>query len=340
MSYIYEEDLTGIKVDNLVVDELHAVSESQFKDYKLIIPNFAPFYHTNFKVIISSNGVERELVEDVDYSLTLNYIAGTRTTGKILYGGIQLHDLASNGVLKMTYQTLGGGHLVDRLDILTLLADRVYNPRETVWDTLTNVPVAFPPKPHFQDYDTFYGQEVVVKSLDDIAEAIATNTSLTLDTLNDFIALVGGGSFDTFLKKSGDVMEGPLELFRDPLEPKEAVTLRHLQETYVSNEQWQYEKANIVNIESLAAALNNKLSTTGGRLTGPLLLHDEPVHDDQAVTKSYVDNLIGESGNELNGLKQRVTEIESNFTTRKEVEEMVGEVMARLTAYGSMKINM
>lgn len=161
----YPLDLTGINPDSRVIDELHTVTEAHFRDYYFIVPNFAPFYVDNFEASIIVNNTERVLVEDVDFSFALPYVTGTRVTGKALYGAITLHNLELNGVIKLSYQTLGGEHIADRLYVLSYLAEKAYNPRTTIWDLITNAPAAFPPEPHYKTMMTFTDKKRLFKSL-------------------------------------------------------------------------------------------------------------------------------------------------------------------------------
>ena len=46
----YPLDMSGNNQANLIEGELHTVSESHFKDYFFIVPEFAPFYVDNFSL--------------------------------------------------------------------------------------------------------------------------------------------------------------------------------------------------------------------------------------------------------------------------------------------------
>lgn len=171
----YPLDLTGNAVTNKIENELHAVSESNYRDYFFIVPNVAPFYVDNFSMSIIVSHVETPLVEGVHYDFALPYVAGTRSTGKSMYGGITLHNLDMTGVLKITYQCLGGDWVADRLHVLHVLAEKAYNPRTTIWDIVSDKPDVFPPIPHYEDFSNFYGMEELVRAIDDIRTWIAAN---------------------------------------------------------------------------------------------------------------------------------------------------------------------
>lgn len=172
---LYPLDTSGRAITNLVTNELHTVSEANFRDYFFIIPNFAPFYINGFVLKLHLNGEQRILTEGIDYSFALPYIAGTRSVGIPLYGAITLNNIDIAGILECSYQCLGGQWIANRLYVLQYLAEKAYNPRTTIWDTVTNKPEIFAPVPHYQDYATFYGQEEFVAAIGRVADAIAAS---------------------------------------------------------------------------------------------------------------------------------------------------------------------
>ena len=114
----YPFDPTGRASTNYVQNELHTVSESNYRDYYFIVPNFAPFYVTNFSLIYQVGDERRTLTENVDFNFALPYIAGIRTTGIPVYGAVTLNNLDLNGLLFMSYQCVGGDQVCDRLYVL------------------------------------------------------------------------------------------------------------------------------------------------------------------------------------------------------------------------------
>lgn len=272
---IYPLDLSGNSPGNRIQDELHSVSESHYRDYNFIVPNCSPFYVDNLVVKHIYMGVETILTEDVEYSLALPYITATRTTGKPVYGAFTINDLSLNGILSFTYQTIGGNHVVDRLYVLNYLIDKAYNPRMTVWDVITNVQESFPPTPHYQDYDQFYGQEEVVGELNNIKDAILTNSSNLVSSLTAFFGTINP-AMGNYLSKLGDNMLGTLVLYADPVSPLEAVTKQY--------------------VDSLAAStgssLSDKVAKNGDTMSGLLTLSADPTAALHAATKQYVDSLV------------------------------------------------
>jgi len=172
MPVAYTFDPTGLLSDNLVTGELHAVNELNHKDRFYIVPKFAPFFIDDFVLLLQESNGWRTLAEGVDFYFTLPFIAGTRSIGKPLYGGIALNINDVSGVVSLSYRTLGGSWVADQNYVLTFLAQRAYNPRVTYWDTVTNVQDTFPPINHTVAYDDIKGQGDVVESLDGIIRAI------------------------------------------------------------------------------------------------------------------------------------------------------------------------
>ena len=171
----YDFDPTGSLPANLVVDELHTITEINANTYNIIIPEFAPFYTNNLSVVYN-DGINGDvtLQENVHYVLCLPYIAASRSIGAMVYGGITfLNDLPS-GTIKFTYQTIGGDWIADPNYVYSVLVNIAYNPRITSWDLVTNIQQIFPPVNHDQSLDYVFGYEDLIAKIDDIVAAIAS----------------------------------------------------------------------------------------------------------------------------------------------------------------------
>jgi len=166
-------DPTGFASTNFVEDEVHTLTEINDSTYRLIVPTFAPFYLDNFNFVHrDSSGVITPLIEDVDYSFCLPYIGATRSIGKILYGGLSINRTFLNGTIEINYQSLGGDWCADAQYVLDRIAERVYNPRTTVWDVVTNKTNQFPPINHDQNLDYVFGHQTLVDSINTVADKI------------------------------------------------------------------------------------------------------------------------------------------------------------------------
>ena len=338
MAVAYPLDLSGVAPSNLIVDELHSVNEAQFRDYFFIVPQLAPFYVDNFSLSIISGSNTLVLREDVDYSFALPYLAGTRSTGKQMYGAVTLNNLDMNGILKMTYQTVGGDQVADRLTVLSMLADKAYNPRTTVWDVLTNVPNAFPPTPHYQDYEDFKGQEAVVEKLAEVRDAILANSSLTSDKLTQFLNDFNQGQSAVYVKKSGDRMTGPLVLPADPVDSMEATTKQYVDDTTFNRAVMLQMLEQYTTLAIMQANLDTKLDLVGGIMQGPIKLPNDPVVDEDATRKSYVDNLIANQAVIINQLQGMLNTMQSTGVTKAYVDDRINELLTRINHVGLQRI--
>ena len=334
MAVAYPLDLSGVAPSNLIVDELHSVNEAQFRDYFFIVPQLAPFYVDNFSLSIISGSNTLVLREDVDYSFALPYLAGTRSTGKQMYGAVTLNNLDMNGILKMTYQTVGGDQVADRLTVLSMLADKAYNPRTTVWDVLTNVPNAFPPTPHYQDYEDFKGQEAVVEKLAEVRDAILANSSLTSDKLTQFLNDFNQGQSAVYVKKSGDRMTGPLVLPANPVDSMEATTKQYVDDTTFNRAVMLQMLEQYTTLAIMQANLDTKLDLVGGIMQGPIKLPNDPVVDEDATRKSYVDNLIANQTVIINQLQGMLNTMQSTGVTKAYVDDRINELLTRINHVG------
>ena len=171
MTYPY--DTTGLSPSNLITDEVHTVTEANYRDYFYIVPKNAPFFANNkLKITYSTNTDSRVLVNGVDYFPCLIYEAATRSLGVPLYGGMSFNSSIQTGYVTIEYQTIGGDYVANIGIVLERLASIVFNPKTTLWDTLTNVPVIWPPDAHTIDNSLLFGQEQLIESLNSIKEAI------------------------------------------------------------------------------------------------------------------------------------------------------------------------
>lgn len=330
MPVTYPLDLSGVSSTNLVVNELHSCSEAKIRDYYFIVPDFAPFYIDNFKLELIDGSITKLLVEDVDYSFTIPYIAGTRHTGKQMYGGVTLHNLVATGILRMSYQTLGADQVVDKLYVLSYLADKVYNPRTTIWDVVTNVPNALPPTPHYQDYDDFKGQEEVVKKLSEIRDAILANSTVTASRIQAFLDEFLQGNSAVYVKKSGDGMIGPLTLQGDPTAPLHAATKSFVERTTINPDTLTAILEDYITDAILLANMESKLSLTGGVMTGPIKLTHDPIVAEDAARKGYVDTKMAELTAVVQTLHETINTLLAEGVSKLYVDNLASEILTKL----------
>lgn len=178
MPVTYPFDPTGLANTNIIVDEIHTLTEINANPYRILIPEFAPFYLGNLQVKhVDQGGITSLLTEDVDYTICLPYIGATRSIGQMIYGGITINNDQLQGLIKITYRTLGGEWTADANYVLNVLAETVYNPRITVWDVVTNKPSLFPPINHDQSMDYVFGHQDLIDSINNLADQVLQGPS-------------------------------------------------------------------------------------------------------------------------------------------------------------------
>lgn len=169
----YPFDPTGLSSDNLVVHELHTLTQVNAAPYRMLIPTFAPFYLNNLVIEHTDlQGNTNTLNEGVDYYTALPYMGAMRSTGKLIYGGIPFISNLVQGTIKISYQTVGGEFCCDAAYVYERLLETEYNPRTTWWDRLSNVQQLFPPVQHDSSLDDVYQIEVLFQHLENIRGAI------------------------------------------------------------------------------------------------------------------------------------------------------------------------
>lgn len=185
----YPLDTTGISPANLVRDEPHVLTEINDATYRIIIPDFAPFYQDNFQLRYSDGAGNISILEKgIDFDFCLPYMDASRAIGKYLFGALTIHNAYVQGYLAVDYQTLGDKWVANKNYVLEQLVEHNYNPRVVYWDQLTNVQQTFPPTSHAQDYDTIYGQKSVIEAIDKIIAAILAGPSATNDYQSHVLA--------------------------------------------------------------------------------------------------------------------------------------------------------
>lgn len=311
MPVTYPLDLTGVAPSNYIANEIHTVSESNFRDYFFIVPNLSPFYTDNFSATITVGSSTRTLVEDVDFSFALPYVSATRITGKAVYGAITLHGLDNSGILQISYQTVGGDQVADRLEILTFLADKAYNPRTTIWDIITARPQYFPPYPqHPHEFDNFLGQDALVQKLGEIRDAILTNTTDARAQIQQLIDTILSGTASGYVKKIGDTMTGPLILNGPPNVDLQAATKRYVDDQIASLSSALSDHSYVDNrISELSAALMSMIINSGV---------DHEINN--------IKNDIQNIRNQLNSSNTSVAYLQSY------IDDKIAEVMARINS--------
>lgn len=175
MEYEYPLDLTGIAPANLIKDEPQVITEINGRHSQIIIPDYAPFYLDNQKVVhVETDGSETILTRDVDYFVAYPYQDLARESGKLAFGAIVIIRQGAVNRFKISYQTLGDKWVADPNYVKTVLLEKAYNPRFAYWDQMTNVQDKFPPQSHEHDVTESDKYPALLEAINRVTEAILT----------------------------------------------------------------------------------------------------------------------------------------------------------------------
>jgi hypothetical protein len=170
----YPFDPTGSNPLSRVTNEQHVLTSLNNTElHQTVIPSAAPFFTEN--VIISFTNPDtsiRVLTEGVDYYFTHIFISAGKATAKPIAGSITFLDNDITGVLRLTYQTIGGVWNIDDNEIASILANLIKNPRTTAWEQITDLPFQFPVIDHEWNLSDMVGATEIVEGINDIRDAV------------------------------------------------------------------------------------------------------------------------------------------------------------------------
>lgn len=175
MPITYTVDYTGTALPNKILNEPHSISAANFRNYKVIIPEFTPF-HVN-GLVITHPATNYTLIEDQDYFLTHLYVEASQSIGHDIYGSISIISNLT-GVFEVDYQTIGGNWTLPANVIANILANLAINPRVAYWTQVSLYPAVFPSINHSTDVEDLIGMTEVVQSIDALSTAVENNQNL------------------------------------------------------------------------------------------------------------------------------------------------------------------
>lgn len=176
----YPFDSTGSLVSNLVQEQQQLVAQN-FRDQHIIVPEFAPYFADTLALTYQdTQGAQHTLVEGVDYYPAHWFVSASRSTAMRVYGSILFINTNLAGIVKLTYQTIGGQWTVATSQINTILADAADNPRITSWEQVSGTPYAFPPTAHAWDVNDMSNMDSVVSAIGSVTTALQSTGSTGL----------------------------------------------------------------------------------------------------------------------------------------------------------------
>ena len=178
----YPFDPTGVKLTNRITGEQHILTVANPRDNYFIIPNVPPFFEDGLSIVFKDavTGVPRPLVKNVDFYCSHPFLDASYSTAKPIFGSITFLNTAIAGVVTLAYNTVGGKWVPNNAQIAEALANRLGNPRTTSWETIINLPDAFPVIDHQYDLRDTKGMDELVTSVENLTKAIAANSGATI----------------------------------------------------------------------------------------------------------------------------------------------------------------
>lgn len=178
-NYAYPLDTTGSAVTNKVTGERQTLSPpSDSRDYHFVLTKSGPYYRDTLKIIHESTG--RELLENLDWTPGHLFSLASYET-EYIKGGIYqtivfLDRTLSGTILLQEYQVLGGEWSLDENRVLEILSNRLHDPRQYTYESVSNKPETFPSLNHQHPADDMVGQRELVEATMLVAQAIRDRT--------------------------------------------------------------------------------------------------------------------------------------------------------------------
>jgi hypothetical protein len=178
----FDYDPTGVNPDNLVSNEIHALTDNYVRAFA---PTYGPFFADS--VVLFDNANDRQLVRGVDYSITeLNQDITLRLGKEVSSVMLVLHPSVSN-VVRMTYQVVGGLYQNQADAIANMYNTLLQDGRPIEWANILGKPLQFPPTLHLHNLEDVYGFEPLVNAIERIRSAIILSDVPAFEALIDWI---------------------------------------------------------------------------------------------------------------------------------------------------------
>jgi hypothetical protein len=137
-------DPYGVNPANLITNEEFILTPSINQRGVVVMPIYAPFFVDDFILKLSVGPVQKILQEGTDFVLSLYYLDGSESSGKLLYGACSMVSCLLQGTLFIQYRSVGGTWTTYRNAALEKINSRRLNAKLTLWDGLFESLPLFP----------------------------------------------------------------------------------------------------------------------------------------------------------------------------------------------------
>ena len=185
----FDYDPTGVNSDNLVSNEIHALTDHYVRAFS---PTYGPFFADS--VVLFDNANDRQLVRGIDYSITELNQDITLRLGKEVSSVVLVLNASVSNAVRMTYQVVGGLYQNQADAIANMYQALLQDNRPIEWANVLGKPLSFPPTLHLHNLQDVYGFEPVVNAIERIRSAIILSDVPAFETLVDWVT----GQVSTF----------------------------------------------------------------------------------------------------------------------------------------------
>lgn len=177
----YPLDPTGLEIDNLITDEIHANVDTLTG---IIIPVFGDFFTES---LVVKNNTDAILARDDDYVPIEFNQTDSLKYGKEICRGILVLTNKNLSPFKITYQALGGERSYSNENLLTVMSEKILPPQPVEFTDIYDAPTQFKPSNHLHDIEEVYGFERIVAALNRVKVAIEIGSFPAFQSLLGFL---------------------------------------------------------------------------------------------------------------------------------------------------------
>lgn len=179
--YEYPFDPTGTNPLNRITDEVHVITPTNDRYFNFFVPRKGPFFEDSVQIQFRfPDNQIWNMVYGVDYYFTNQFLSASKACAKSIFGSITFLNNQVQGVLKISYNTIGGSWIVTPEELTEIMADQTHNPRTTTWEQIAELPYQFPVIDHDWDLVDMVGMSDVVASIDSIYDAMVQSGDLSI----------------------------------------------------------------------------------------------------------------------------------------------------------------
>lgn len=168
----YPLDTSGSSITNKITNEQIDISPSSNRKYNYLVPNYAPFFASSFKLYIKEGASLILQAAGSTWNFAFHYQGASLGTAKPIYGGVLFLDPEFSATVVLEYQTLGGQYTLDDIEVITVDQRVSKDPRAHTWEEVAAVKTLFPPQTFPWQFSDMVSATQVRNSLDSIATAI------------------------------------------------------------------------------------------------------------------------------------------------------------------------